>query len=64
MKLADIHHLHEVYGEHAMSNSMVWRWVRHFNEGGENVHDDPSGKPSVINEDLVHTEEEKIQENR
>jgi len=41
MKLAEIRHLCDVYGEHAMSSSMVWRWVRLFNEGRENVHDDP-----------------------
>jgi hypothetical protein len=42
MKAADIHRqLCEVYGEHAMSDSMVRRWMRHFNEGCENVHDDP-----------------------
>jgi hypothetical protein len=66
MKPADIHHqLCEVYGEHAMSDSMVRRWVRHFNEGRENVHDDPqSGQPSVVNEDLLCAVEEKIQENR
>jgi hypothetical protein len=45
-----------------MSNSMVWKLVRHFNEGCENVNDDPwSGQPSVVNEYLVHTLEEKIQ---
>jgi len=44
---------------------MVQRWVRLFNEGCENVHDDPrSGRPSVVNEDLVRTVEEKIRENR
>jgi hypothetical protein len=33
--------------------------------GHENMHDDPrSGRPSVVNEDLVHAVEEKIQENR
>jgi hypothetical protein len=32
-----------------MSNSVVRRWVRHFNGGRENVHDDPrSGRPSVV----------------
>jgi hypothetical protein len=41
MKLADIHQLCEVYGEHAVSDSMVWRWVKHFNEEHENVRDDP-----------------------
>jgi transposase len=61
MKPADIHHqICEVYEEHAMSDSMVRRWVRHFNEGWENVHDIPwSGRPSV-----VRAVEEKIQENR
>jgi hypothetical protein len=61
MKLVDIHHqLCEVYGEHAMSESMV-RCVRHFNEGLENVHDDPrSSRPSVVNKDLVCAVEEKI----
>jgi hypothetical protein len=39
--------------------------VRHFNEGAENVHDDPwSGQPPVVNEDLVRAVEKKIQENR
>jgi transposase len=66
MKLADIHHqLCEVYGEHAMSDLVVRRWVRHFNEGCKNVHDDPrNDRPSVVNEDLVRAVEVKIQENR
>jgi len=66
MKPAEIHRqLCDVYGEHAMSSSMVRRWVRLFNEGRENVHDDPrSGRPSVVNEDLVRAVEEKIRENR
>jgi hypothetical protein len=66
VKPADIHRqLCEVYGEHAVSDSMVWRWVRHFNEGRKNVHDDlQSGRRSVVNEDLVRAVEEKIQENR
>jgi transposase len=66
MKPADIHRqLCEAYGEHAMSDSMVRRWVRHFNEGRENMHDDPrSSRPPEINEDLVHAVEEKIQDKR
>jgi hypothetical protein len=41
MKPGYIHcHLCEVHGEHAISDSLVWRWVRNFNEGHENVHDD------------------------
>jgi transposase len=48
-----------------MSDSLGRRWVRHFNEGHENVHYDPwSGRSSVVNEHLVRTVEEKIQDNR
>jgi len=44
---------------------MVRRWVRLVNEGRENVHDDSrSGRPSVLNEDLVSAVEEKVMENR
>ena len=66
MKPTEIHHqLCDVYGEHAMSSSMVRRWVRLFNEGRQNVHDDPrSGRLSVVNEDFVHAVKEKIRENR
>ena len=66
MTPAEIHHqICDVYGEHAVSSSMVRKWVRLFNEGRENVHDDPrSGRPSVVNEDLVRAAEEKIRENR
>jgi hypothetical protein len=55
MKPAETHRqLCELSEEYAMSDSMVRRWVRHFNEGLEYVHDDQrSGRPSVINEDLV-----------
>ena len=31
MKQAEIRQLCEVYGEHAMSSSVVWRWERMFN---------------------------------
>jgi len=63
---SEIHRqLCDVYVEHAMSNSVVWRWVRLFNEGCENVHDDPrSGLLFVVNEDLVRAVEEKIRVNR
>jgi len=66
VKPAEIHrHLCDVYTEHAMSSSMVWRWVRLFNKGYENVYDDMwSGRLSVVNEDLVRAVEEKIRENR
>ena len=60
MKPAEIHcQLCDVNEEHAMSSSMVWRWVRLFNEGRENVHDDPrGGRPSVVNKDLARAVEQ------
>jgi transposase len=66
MKPAEIHcQLCDMYGEHAMSSSVVGRWVQRFNEGRENVHDDPRRiRLSVVNEDLVCAVEEKIRENR
>jgi hypothetical protein len=33
-------------------------------EGRENIHDPWSGRPPMVNEDLVRAVEEKIQENR
>ena len=55
----------DVYGERAMSDSMVRRWVRLFNEGRENVHDDErSGRPALVNDDMVRAIEEKIRGNR
>ena len=50
MKPADIHcQICEVYGENAMSDGMVKKWVRKFNEGRDNMHDEPrSGRPSVV----------------
>jgi len=41
MKPTEIRQLCDMYGEHAMSSSMGRRWVRLFNEGRQNVHDDP-----------------------
>ncbi|PRD35554.1 UNVERIFIED_CONTAM: hypothetical protein NCL1_11256 [Trichonephila clavipes] len=54
----------EVYGQNVMSDSMVRRWDRHFNEGRSEVHDEErSGRPSLITEELVHAIDEKIKEN-
>jgi len=66
MTPAEIHRqLCDMYEEHAMSSSLVRRWVRLFNEGRENVRDDRrSSRLSVVNEDLVRVVEEKIRENR
>jgi hypothetical protein len=42
VKPADIHReICEVYGENAMSDGMVRKWVRKFNEVRDNVHDEP-----------------------
>ena len=50
-----------VYGDNAMSDGMVRKWVRMFNEGRENVHDEArSGRPSLVNDDLVHKVNERV----
>jgi hypothetical protein len=61
VKPVDIHHqICEVYDENAMSDGMVKKWVRQFNEGRENVHDEArSGRPSVVNDDLVRAVDKK-----
>jgi hypothetical protein len=44
-----------------MSDLMVRRWIRNFKEGRENVHDEQqSGRPSVVNYDLVRAVEENV----
>jgi hypothetical protein len=50
VKLADIdRQICEVYGENAMSDGMVRKWVRKFNKGCDNVHDEPqSSRQSVV----------------
>ncbi|GBN52762.1 hypothetical protein AVEN_145181-1 [Araneus ventricosus] len=51
VKSAEIHHqLVEIYGENVMTDGMVRKWVRQFNDGRTNVHDEArSGRPSVVN---------------
>ena len=34
------HQICQVYGDNAMSDGMVRKWVRMFNGGRENAHDD------------------------
>jgi len=54
-----------VYGDNAMSDGMVRKWVRIFNEGRENVHDEArSGRPSLLNDDLVRKVNERVRDNR
>jgi transposase len=37
-----------------MSDGMVRKWVRKFNECRDNVHDEPrSDRPSVVSDELV-----------
>jgi transposase len=50
VKLADIRRqICKVYGENTMSDGMVRKWVRKFNEARDNMLDEPrSGRPSVV----------------
>ena len=50
---SEIHHqICKVYGDNAMSDGTVRKWVRMSNEGRENVHDEArSGRPSLVNDD-------------
>ena len=63
---SEIHHqICRVYGDNAMSDAMVRKWVRMFNEGRENVHDEVrSGRPSLVNDDLVRKVNERVREDR
>ncbi|GBN72183.1 hypothetical protein AVEN_3673-1 [Araneus ventricosus] len=65
VKPAEIHRqLVEIYVENIMTDEMVRKWVRQFNDGRTNVHDEArSGRPSVVNEGLVAKVNEKIREN-
>jgi len=54
-----------VYGDNAMSDGMVRKWVRMFNEGRENVHDEAqSGRPFLVNDDLVSKVNERVCDDR
>jgi [histone H3]-lysine36 N-dimethyltransferase SETMAR len=66
VKPAEIHRqLVEIYGVLVMSDGMVRKWVRQFNNGRTDVHDEArSGRPSVVNDGLVAQVNEKIRENR
>ena len=55
----------QVYGDNAMSDVMVRKWVRMFNEGRENVHDETrSGRLSLLNADLVRKVNERVRDDR
>ena len=54
-----------MYGDNAMSDGMVRKWVRMFNGGRENVHDEArSGCPSLVNDDLVRKVNERVRDDR
>jgi len=58
------HQICQVYCDNAMSDGMARKWVRMFNEGRENVHDDArSGRPSLVN-DLVYKINERVCDDR
>jgi len=63
---SEIHHqICQVHGDNAMSDGMIRKWVRVFNEGRENVHDEArSGRPSLVNDDLVRKVNERVCDNR
>ena len=63
---SEIHHqVCQVYGDNAMSDGMVRKWVRMFNEGRQNVYDDArSGRPSLVNADLVRKVKERVRDDR
>ncbi|GBN41070.1 hypothetical protein AVEN_169123-1 [Araneus ventricosus] len=55
----------ETYGENAMSEGMVSKLVRMFNEGRKNVHDEErSCRPLLITEELVRCINEKVRSSR
>jgi len=59
------HQICQVYGDNVMSDGMVRKRVRMFNEGRENVHDESrSGRPSLVNDDLVREANERVREDR
>ena len=62
VKLAD---LHRQYTVKMMSDGMVRKWIRKFDERRDNVHDEPrSGRPSVVSDGLVHAVAAKVLEDR
>jgi len=63
---SEIHHqICQMYGDNAMSDGMVRKWVRMFNEGRENLHDEAwSERPSLVNDDLVRKVNERVRDDR
>jgi len=63
---SEIHHqICQVHGDNAMSDGMVRKWVRMFNEGRENVYVEArSGRPSLVIGDLVRKVNERVRDDR
>ena len=54
-----------MYGDNAMSDGMVGKCVRMFDEERENVHDEArSGRPSLVNDDLVRNVNKRVRDDR
>ena len=59
------HQIYQVYCDNTMSNGIVRKWVRMFNEGRENVHDDVrSGRSCLVNDDLIRKFNERVHDDR
>jgi len=63
---SEIHHqICQVYGDNAMSDGMVRKWVRMLNKGRQKVHDEArSGQLSLVNDDLVRKVNERVRDDR
>jgi len=63
---SEIHHqICQMYGDNAMSDGMVRKWVRMFNERRENVHGEArSGRSFLVNDDLVRKVNERVRDDR
>jgi len=59
------HQICQVYGDNVMSDGVVRKWVRMFNEGRENVHDEArSVRPSLVSDDFVRKVKESVRDDR
>ncbi|GBM23152.1 hypothetical protein AVEN_147070-1 [Araneus ventricosus] len=66
VKAAEIlRQLVEIHGANVMTDGIIRKWVRQFDDGRNDVHDEARrGRPSVVNVGLVAKVNEKIRENR
>jgi len=60
-----LHQICQVYGDNAMNDVMVRKWVRVFNEGRENMHDEVrSERPFLVTDDLMCKVNERVRDDR